>query len=198
MTRYRLEKKLPSLSIDKQFVESIEDVLVGANEKGDFAYSMTIQDSIGEEVFSTIRDLGRDDFPNDTKSIVLNVSGMNSDSTSISIRLEHGALSQARVTISSGDVKARERCYGLLSEIELRARERQNMNYLFFEPWSFLPMILAGLVIGLATNDLNTIGKQVVLVLFCILLAWFSLRVIPPFIAVPKSKNLKQPVPASG
>jgi len=136
---YSIEAKLPSIDVTKDFLHDLERyILAKAQEHSPQEpdeirsdYTAELQDSLGENAFSSISDFEPANFPNDTKQIRLSYRSWHDSRFSLSISL---SLDGARIRCSVCRVGAREALQGIHAEVILMFNQYKNCNWIYHIP----------------------------------------------------------------
>lgn len=203
MTRYTIEKKMPSCIVDLKLIREIEKYLtnrlakqlesiLGNEEYDKFKYTLSIVNVYGTEVFSTIDDYHLEQFPNQIKRIVINFKKTFSD---FDLRL---SLSKdpiyTDIHIDSLMDNAKEIAHGIIHEIENMLNQNKSVHYLFYGKYAgfiyFLFMICLSFSFVLLPRVSDTIVKIWVFIML-VGICFYPMRLISPYIEFDTKRNNK-------
>jgi hypothetical protein len=137
---YSIDAKLPSVDVTKEFLQDLERYILAkaqehsSRDPGETQsdYTVELQDSLGENVFSSISDFEVANYPNDTKQVEFAYRSWRDSRFSLSIRL---SLDGARIRCSISKVGAREALQGIHAEVLRLFNQYRNHNWIYHIHW---------------------------------------------------------------
>jgi len=166
MSKFRLKKQLPSIKVDKELIERIENYLINDIpaiiniDKNEIIenYSIEIIDSLGTEEFSRISEYPIKNFQNGTQRIKFGFSYYKKSVTRIFISFSVNKYF-SDIDISLDCVHPREKAQGIYNGLLDRINPNKTYNYIFHY---FFFGVIGGVIIGLLLSLLiyTLINKQ--------------------------------------
>lgn len=158
-SRYKLEKKIPTIDVNVDLLQSIEDYLITTipnlfdltSEEIRSVYTTDIKVVNGKFSFGLIKEFNSTMFPDTVQSIVVgfrtNPYTSKPFNIDFQIRFSIEELS-SYIEISILDTNPEEKAHGILNNIESIINKKKNLNYLF-HPSILVKSILAALAYGI-------------------------------------------------
>jgi hypothetical protein len=201
---FKYSLNLPSLYVDKNLLENLEDyfynklpiILNQSNEIIREKYNIIIEDSNGEEKIGSIKEYILNTFPNDTKEITLSIYYWEKDeSVSISIYFNKDKIG-AKIKIEISNKSPKETTQGIVSSLNQIVNQNKNNNNLY-HPSIFIDALIS--VIGLGSFWLSisllVFGVQYSLFFLSLSIISFSysypLKKMKPYISFDSNNQRK-------
>lgn len=153
MSKYSLEKKLPSCSVERQLLKDLDNYIIkiakslcpGLTNTRD-KYKFIIIDSFGEETLGNIDDFKLSYFPNDTKKVKLTFFSLYTRLFDIGIIFDLSGW-ESEIRIELEDESPREKVNGIYAEVITILRDYKTKNFIFhlYNKNAFVSGLFSGL-----------------------------------------------------
>lgn len=161
MPKYKLERKLPSYSVDLMMIKIIEDSILDAAadalqaEKEDLRSDLrvSIEDAVGTATLKSITEYDLPLLADYTKEISLSFHHWGDPSLTISVSLESGIL-LARFVFEFDGVMARDKGVGFYASLTQRLSSYRTFHFIF-QRWPWYSFVLVAVMPTLVAGSLT-------------------------------------------